>query len=423
MNLSERGIVSRHLEMVIAQRLSEEPVVILNGTRTVGKSTLLRGCARARGVEVFDLDDLTTRHMVMADPAFFITAPEPVCIDEFQHVLPVLDAIKAELNRDLRAGRYLLTGSTRYMTLPVASQSLTGRAHIIRVWPLSQGELRGVQETFLDTLVNDPAELITATPSTTTRQTYEQLVLAGGLPIALARTTAESRRRWFRDFVEMVIQRDVLEFRKVRQREVLPEILRRLAAQSSQLLNSTTVANSIQLEKSTVNDFIQLLESVFLIHRLGAYGRTLSARVNHSPKVHLVDSGLAAYLLGVTENKLAARESTTLTEFGHILETFVVNELLKQAGWAQAQFTFGHFRMKDAQEVDLVCETDDGRIAGVEVKAASRVLDEDFRGLRLLRERLGRAFVGGVLLYLGSRSYVIEDRLYVLPLDRLWGGL
>jgi len=414
------GIISRHLEAVIARRLTEEPVVVLNGARTVGKSTLLQGCARAHGVQVLDLDDLATRQAVEADPAFFVTAPEPVCIDEFQHVLPVLDAIKAELNRDLRPGRYLLTGSTRYATLPAASQSLTGRAHVMTVWPLSQGELHSTRETFLEGLVTDPARLVAGTPSMTTRGDYERMILTGGFPIALARTTPESRRRWFRDFVDMVIERDVLEIRRVRQRDVLPQILRRLAGQSSQLLNPAAVARTIELDKSTVNDFIRLLESVFLVYRLGAYGRTLSSRASRSPKVHLVDSGLAAYLLGITESRLEARAPATLTEFGHVIETFAINEILKQAGWTETPLTFSHFRTKDGQEVDLVCETDDSRIAGVELKAASSVEDKDFRGLRLLRDKLGSDFVGGVVLYLGPRSYTREDRLHVLPLDRLW---
>ncbi len=414
------GIATRHLEAVIARRLTEEPVVVLNGARTVGKSTLLHSYARARGVQVLDLDDLATRQAVAADPAFFVTAPEPVCIDEFQHVLPVLDAIKAELNRDLRPGRYLLTGSTRYATLPVASQSLTGRAHVMTTWPFSQGELRGRRETFLDNVITNPAGLVRSTVSMTTRRDYEQMILIGGFPIAVARPTPEGRRRWYRDFVDMVIERDVLEIRRVRQRDVLPQILRRLAAQSAQLLNPAAVARTIDLDKSTVNDFIRLLESVFLVHRLGAYGRMLSSRANRSPKVHLADSGLAAYLLGITESRLAVRAPSTLTEFGHVIETFAVNEVLKQASWAEAPLTFSHFRTKDGQEVDLVCETDDGWITGVEIKAGSSVEDKDFRGLRLLRDTLGREFVGGVVLYLGPRSYTREDRLHVLPLDSLW---
>lgn len=412
--------IVRHLEEVLVARLLEEPVVVLNGARTVGKSTLLRACARSHGVPVLDLDDPETREAVARDPSRFVLGNDLTCIDEFQHVLPVLDAIKAQLNRDLRPGRYVLTGSTRYATLPATSQSLAGRAHVMTVWPFAQGELRGVRESFLDTLFLDPGRMLARQPSGTSREQYEMLVLAGGFPLALSRSTDAARRRWFADFLNLVITRDALGIRTVRQRRVLPVILRRLAAQTAQLLKISAVAESVELDRTTVSDLVELLETVFLVHRLDAFGRTLSARMNRTPKVHVVDSGLGAYLLRITPSRLAARDPSTLTEFGHLIETFAVNELIKQAGWADIPCTFSHFRTPDGQEVDLVIETDDGRIAGVEVKAAGSVRSEDFRGLRLLRDRMGADFVGGVVLSLGDRAYTFEDRLHVLPLDSLW---
>ena len=134
-----------------------------------------------------------------------------------------------------------------------------------------------------------------------------------------------------------------------------------------------------------------------------------------------MDSGLGAHLLGVTAGKLAARDPAALSEFGHLAETFAVNEIQKQAAWSSRPPTVGHFRTKEDQEVDLVCEDDDGRVAAVEVKAASSPTDKDFSGLRLLRDRLGPAFLGGVVLHLGPRAYTREDRLHAVPLDRIWG--
>jgi uncharacterized protein len=415
-------VIARHLQPVVAQRLAEEPVVILTGARTVGKSTLLAAYSQDRGVTVTDLDDIATRRAVAADPTLFTSGrTEPICLDEFQHVPVLLDAIKAELNRDLRPGRFLLTGSTRYGTMPRASQSLTGRAHVMTLWPLSQGELRGKKETFLDTLMTEPASLPTPELLGTDRSSYERMVLAGGFPIALARPTRAARDRWFRDFVDMVVERDVLEIRRVRQRRVLPLILQHLAAQTACVLNASSIAAAVQLDGKLAGDYVSLLESVFLVHRLEASGRTLSSRVGRMPKVHMVDSGLAAYLLGINESKLASRDPSTLSEFGHVVETFAVNELIKQAGWSSAQVRFTHFRTRDGDEVDLVAESSEGKIAGVEIKASATITDSDFRGLRLLRDRLHRDFVGGVLLNLGQRSYSYDDRLYVIPLDRIWG--
>lgn len=420
MSAASSDMITRHLESVVAERLTEEPVVILTGARTVGKSTLLAACAHAHSVQVVDLDDVATRRAVAADPDLFASGPdEPVCVDEFQHVPELLDAIKASLNRDLRPGRFLLTGSTRYQTLPRASQSLTGRAHVVTMWPLSQGELRGRRETFLDTLVTEPARLVTAAPSTTARSEYEELILAGGFPIARARSN-RARARWFRDLVDMVIERDVLEIRRVRQREVLPLVLHHLAGQTGGLVNVSDIAARVHLDARLVGDMVTLLESVFLVHRLGAFGRTLAGRVNRSPKLHVVDSGLAAFLLGVNERRLRTRDPGTLTRFGQVVETFVVNELVKQAGWAEAMVDFGHFRTRDRHEVDLVVRAEDGAVAGVEVKAASTVTDDDFRGLRVLRDRLGGDFVGGVVVNLGQHSYTHGDRLHLVPLDPLW---
>jgi hypothetical protein len=220
--------------------------------------------------------------------------------------------------------------------------------------------------------------------------------------------------------VNLVIERDVLQIRKVRQRNVLPQILQRLAAQTGQLLVSAKVANLLGLDPKTVGDFVQLLESVFLVHRLEAYGRTLSSRVVHAPKVHLVDSGLAAHLLRITPQRLASRSPATLTEFGHVLETFAVNEVLKQSGWAKAPVAFSHFRTRDGQEVDLVCETEDGRVAGIEIKSAGSVTPADFSGLRALRAKTGTEFLGGVVLYLGQFSFTQEEGLHAMPLDALW---
>lgn len=414
-----RQVVARRLEDALPSLLEEEPVLVLNGARTVGKSTLLARIAAGADRTVLDLDDLATRDAVAADPALFAGGPAPVLVDEFQKVPELLDAVKAELNRDLRPGRFVLTGSTRYTALPRVAQSLTGRVHVVDVWPLSQGELAGKRETFCTQLLDDPAALVGRTQAPETREGYEQRVLAGGFPLALQRTAA-SRTRWFRDYLSLVISRDVLEIRQVRQRDSLPRLLRVLAAQTGQVLNIRKAAEQAHLEPSMAGDYLALLEAVFLVHRLPAWGRTLGSRVSGQPKTHLVDSGLASHLLGLTAKRLSTRQPAVLTEFGHVLETFVVNEALRQASWLDEPIVTGHFRTHDQVEVDLVMESHDGRTTGIEVKASSRVTQQDLRGLRMLRDKLGDTFAGGVLLNLGDRAYTIDERIHVLPVSALW---
>ncbi len=414
-------LIERRLGEVVLRRMSDEPVIVLQGPRAVGKSTLLRELAASRDRDVIDLDELDTRGAVRADPALFVRGEAPVLIDEFQHVPELLDAIKAELNRDSRPGRFVLTGSTRYATLPLAAQALTGRAHRIDVLPLSQGEIAEVREDFAETLMSNPAALVEERPTAGTREEYLRRVTAGGFPPALARERPADRTRWFDDYLELVIERDVLELTRVRQRRQLPLLLVQLASQTGQMLNIAKAATAIGMDKSTAESYTKLLEAVFLIQRLPAWGTTLGSRVAAAPKVHLIDSGIAARLLRLTEGKLAAATAPALTEFGHLLETFVVGEVSRQLDWLDAPVQRGHWRTHDGEEVDLVLEREDGKIAALEVKASSRVAAGELRSLLRLRNKLGSQFLGGVVLYTGTRAYT-HDGMQVVPVSRLWRG-
>ncbi|MHB8874405.1 MAG: ATP-binding protein [Myxococcaceae bacterium] len=416
-----RKHVVRRLERLIPGWLRDEPAIALQGPRSVGKSTLLRQVASAARQPVIDLDDPATRDAVRSDPSLFARAHAPVCIDEFQHVPEILDAIKAELNKRLEPGRFVLTGSTRYAGIPRAAQSLTGRLHTVTVWPLSQGELAGVDEDFMAVLLEEPERLLASQGPAASREEYVERALAGGFPLALQRATSNVRARWFDDYVRLVIERDVLELSRIRQREWLPRLLLRLASQTGQLLNIATAAQAIGLERSTAENYTQLLEAVFLLHRIPAWGRTLRARAVASPKVYLIDSGLAARLLGLSEVKLARLEPAAIAQFGHLLETFTIDEALKQLSWLEeAPSAVGHWRTHDGDEVDLVVERADGTLVGLEVKAAGRVVPEDTRGLCKLRDALGKSFLAGVVLYTGEHAYSMGDRIYAAPVDHLW---
>ncbi|GAA2583313.1 ATP-binding protein [Dactylosporangium fulvum] len=415
------GIADRRLTQVLADRLSEEPTVVLNGPRTVGKSTLLNVLAQRLGTAVIDCDDPATRGAVRNDPGRFVAGPGPVLIDEFQHVPELLDAIKAELNRDLRPGRFVLAGSTRYSTLPQAGQSLTGRVDIIDVLPLAQMEIDGDRdEPFVHRLLSGASPGRSAESSPTSRDEYARRVTSGGMPVALRRPPGRSRSRWFSNYLDLVIERDVIELSRVRQREMLPRLLNQLAARSGQVLNIAATAQAVGMEKSSAENYLRLLEAVFLIHRLPAWGTTLGSRVARQPKVHLVDSGVMAWLLGLTPEKIAKSDPAVLTEYGHLLETFAVGEVLKQVSWWDAPVSVGHFRTPAADEVDLVLERDDGDVIAFEIKSGTRVHNEDLRGMRALRARLGNRLIAGLVLYTGALAYTHDDGTHVVPIDALW---
>lgn len=415
------GLIARRVSGLLARLVAEEPVIALHGPRSVGKSTVLRLLAQDHAVEVIDLDDIETREAVIGNLGLVTGGKAPLCIDEYQQVPEVLDAIKARLNREgSRPGLAVITGSTRQDALPAKAQALTGRLHPVTIWPLSQGELTACQENLLEGLRSDPDAVVAQHPiSQTTREDYAARVCAGGLPLPVRRSPA-GRARWFDDYVRQSVERDALELSRVRQRQSLAELLTRVASQTGQLLNITKAAEAIGVERKTAEAHLRLLEDLFLVVRLPGWGRTLRSRVSVRPKVHLVDSGLAARLLRLTPAKLATLDPAALTEFGNLLETFAVGELRKQASWIDEPVTLGHWRTSDGTEVDLVAEFDDGQVLAFEVKANQRATGTDTVGLQQLRDALGPRFRAGVVLTTGHRTYTHSDRIHIMPIDRLW---
>lgn len=416
------GIVDRRVSPILAELAQVEPVIALHGPRSVGKSTTLSAFAAAHGVPIIDLDDPATRDAVLANVASAIGEYTPVCLDEYQHAPEVLDALKARLNREgSRPGTAVLTGSTRQDALPRTSQALTGRLHTLTIWPLSQGEIAGDAENLLPALRVDPDAAAGAYPTSgTTRAEYVARVCGGGLPLALRRGPGAARNRWFDDYIQQSIERDAVELARIRQRQVLRELLGRLAGRTGQVLNLTAAGEGLSISRTTIEEHTRLLEDLYLIERLPAWGKTLRARTVAAPKVHVIDSGVAARLLRVSPDKLAGLDPTTLTELGNLLETFVVGEIRKQVSWLNEPVTAGHWRTHDGDEVDYVLEFDDGSVLAFEVKANERVSGGDLKGLRTLRNVLRGRFIAGVAFSTGARSYNDEDRIYVMPIDRLW---
>lgn len=216
------------------------------------------------------------------------------------------------------------------------------------------------------------------------------------------------------------MQRDIRDLARIRQADSLTRLLERLAAQTAGLLNISHAAEAAGVEVRTANGYEKLLEALFLVQRLPAWGRTASSRTGRLPKLHMVDSGIAAHLQRVTPEHLARRSPAAMTQFGHLLETFAVNQILAQASWVDENTHAGHWRTRDGHEVDLVLAGHDGRLICFEVKAGTRIRPEDLRGLCALRSLVGADFAAGIVLHTGRYTYETDDGRYCAPIDRLW---
>jgi predicted AAA+ superfamily ATPase len=407
----------RHIAETLRSRLADSRVVVLTGPRQIGKTTLTRQLSEERDGTYVTLDDPGVLSAASADPSGFLDRRAPLVIDEFQWAGdPLLRAIKAAVDRDPRPGRFVLTGSTHFLTVPTLSESLAGRVALVEMGPLTQGELRGVRERFVDRLFDGRTALLRAKPERLARRDYAGPVAVGGYP-GVVPLAAGRRRRTLLDLAQTVTARDVVRFASIHGVARLRTLLQLLAARTGQELNVTAVASELGAVRQTTDAYLDLLETVYLVARVPAWSRHPRGRVVRHPKLHLVDSGFACALLGVDATALAEPDAPMA---GPLLETFVAGELSRQLAWAGTEARLHHFRHHDGGEVDLVLETPDGRIAGVEVKAAASVRGEDFRGFRDLAAAAGKRFVSGAVLYLGEESLPFGDRLCALPVSALW---
>lgn len=406
----------RHIRGTILDALADTRVVYVMGPRQAGKSTLAGSIAAdEHPASTFSLDDYGTFERVRRDPVGFVHSLEgPVMIDEVQRVPELLLAIKRAVDLNPEPGRFLLTGSTNLLTAPKVFDALTGRVELIRLWPLSQGEIEGVRETLVDTLFANRPKQVTAEAVGATA--YAQRVARGGYPAAVERTRLDRREAWFESHLETTLSRDLRDLSDVRHVEEMPALLRLLATRAGNLLQTESISSSLGISASTVKAYISLLETLFLIRRLPAWRPGLSQRVVHARKVHIVDSGLMTYLLGGDGDRVASDERLRGISF----ESFVVMEILKQLDWAKASVSAFHFRDRDGNEVDLVLEDRRGRVVGIEVKSAATARDSDFKGLRRLRRLAGEDFVCGAVIHTGEGTVGTEGNLWSLPVSVLW---
>jgi uncharacterized protein len=413
---SLRGVTTARL---IAPRvraaLSDTPVVVVNGARQVGKSTLVTELLDPPGsVEILTLDHEPTLRAASIDPRTFLErSVDTLVIDEAQLEPRLFRAVKASVDADRRPGRFVLTGSARLLSVPEMADALVGRVEVLELWPFSEVELAGSSSSFVDVVDHAPGSVVRNRQ--VVRAELADLVVRGGFPEAVARVVGR-RRAWFDAYATTSITRVINQLSDLERVAEIPRLLRLLAARSSQELNVAKLASEFGWSARTVDAYIAQLGGAFVLQLLPAWSVNLSSKVVHRPKIHLVDTGLAAALCGLTRERLLAEPE----QFGALLETFVVMELRKQISWSQTQPSMWHFRDRGGAEVDVVLEYPDGRVVAVEVKGGATPSHSDARGLRLLRDRLGDRFHHGYLATTAPEAHPLEDRLSAIPVSALW---
>ena len=400
---------------ILQRRMKTVPVLLLVGPRQCGKTTLVKSIAQSSEMSYVSCDQMNTLASINFDPVGFVREQKkPVIIDEIQRAPELFLPIKVDVDENRIPGRYLLTGSANPLLSPKLGDSLAGRIGVCNLWPLSQGELVGVKETFLDRIFSD-GPLPQATPSLS-QHDFVTKIMVGGFPPVVSATSAQERSEWCNDYLFNVLRKDITDLAKIEHFSQLPALLYGLANRVGSTLNISSLVALTHASEATLRRYIELLKNLFLIVILPAWSKNGDKRLSRTPKAYFSDTALLVSTLNFDEQRIL----TTPNAFGHLFENFVVMELIKQATWFPEPIQLFHYRTIDQTEVDVVLESPSGKIVGIEIKLADVVRGDDLKGLQSLKEQAGKRFHKGIVLYTGSQTVPFGSSFSAIPITALW---
>ncbi len=408
-------MIHRNIKANLIEALDFSPVVLLNGARQTGKSTLAQMIADERGMHYITLDDFTIQQSIIQDPTGFLASyKKPLVIDEVQRVPDLFLAIKASVDKNRKAGRYLLTGSANVLMLPKISESLAGRMVILTLMPFSHDELNGKRSGFINKIYNKGFS--TGRYPGSPRDELINHILMGGYPEITKLATPKKRALWFKSYTTTILQRDIRDLANIEKLHEMPHILSLLAVNSSSMLNISNLSRDLGLQQMTLKRYLSLLEATFLLKHLPAYFANINKRLIKAPKLYLNDSGLLSFFLGITPQALNFNNKPA----GQMFENYIYGELLKQISWNDEMINLFYFRTTAGKEVDFVLENQQGKLIGIEVKLADSIQQKDFAGLHELAKLSGNRFKCGYVLYTGKELIPFGKNMFCLPASAIF---
>lgn len=403
----------RNITANFVESLHDTPVLLVNGARQVGKSTLVKSLLQSDHY-YYTMDDPSTLSSIRHDPLMFLEGlPGPSILDEIQRAPELFLPLKKIIDGARRPGYFILTGSANVLSLPKISDSLAGRMEIHTLWPLSQGEILGHKEDFIDRIFN--GEISTPKKGLNLDELIDVL-LKGGYPEILHRTSYDRQMKWFSSYITTILEKDIRDLANIDGLSELPRLMQLCSARCGSLLNMTEISRAVGIPNSTLKRYITLLEKTYLLVLVPAWSKNLSKRLVKSPKVYLNDTGLVTHLVDFDKSRLLNDKGF----LGHVLENFVVMELKKQMTWSQQRSALYHYRTHNQQEVDIILEAPDSRVVAIEVKLANSVSAKDFAGIESLENDIGDIFHKGVVFYMGDTIIPFGRNKFALPLSLLW---
>jgi predicted AAA+ superfamily ATPase len=398
------------LEKVLKRAIREFPAVVLTGPRQSGKTTLLKHLfEKSHGYVSLEPPDI--RAAASADPRGFIDLyPPPVIFDEVQYAPDLLSYVKERIDAQRgRAGQYLLTGSQNLILIERVTESLAGRAAMLRLLPLSRREALGTPWAPL------PWEAESGVPPRA-GVSYKALwksLLRGSYP-ELAAAADRDPWLWHASYVQTYLERDVRSLRQVGDLTLFQNFLRTLAARSGQLLNLTDVARDLGVAVNTAKAWLSILEATFQVTILRPYFANIGKRMVKTPKVYFTDTGTLCYLTGLKDPDHAASGPLG----GAIFETAVISEIVKSLVHRGESPQIYFWRTSSGTEVDLVVDVG-GELIPIEIKLSATPRPEMAAGIRTFRSDFKGKAKAGYLVHPGQTRLPLGSGVTSLPFSAL----
>ncbi|MBF0452564.1 MAG: ATP-binding protein [Candidatus Magnetomorum sp.] len=408
-------MIKRNITNNILEALEDTPVIFLRGARQTGKTTLVKNINGNFSAHYITLDDATVLSGVKSDPAGFLAGIDrPVIIDEVQKAPELFPAIKIDVDNNRKPGMFILTGSSNILTSIKISDSLAGRMEILDLWPLSQGEINGFCESFIDAAFDSKQKGFKF--SEPNRMDFCRMILKGGYPEAVQRISVKRRSAWFDSYITSILERDIRDIAQIQDLMAVTGLLKLLATRTANLLNYADISRNVSIPQTTIKRYMSLLKQIFLIYELPAWFSNLGKRLMKSPKLMFTDTAFVTNLTGFNHERLMENPQFT----GALIENFVASEIYKQASWSKTSVSLFHYRNQAGNEVDIVLEDRSGKVVGIEIKSSSSVTAKDFTGLKHLNDSLNDKFIRGIILYFGKNSVPFGENLHAVPITAIW---
>lgn len=352
------------------------PVVGITGPRQSGKTTLAR--AACPDLPYVSLEGPDERAFATEDPRGFLARfPDGALLDEVQRVPDLLSWLQGLVDERAVMGRFILTGSQQPELMSHMAQSLAGRVGRVELLPLSGAELG--REGLLG-------------------QTLDDTLYRGGYPAPFDRDVDTTT--WLANYVTTYVERDVRQVLNVRDLNAFNRFVRLCAGRTGQLLNASNLANDTGVSVPTVQHWLSVLEATYLITLLHPHHGNSTTRLVKTPKLHFLDVGLAAYLIGITSPSVLATHPLR----GALFESYVVGEVIKAHRNAARVADLSFVRDKLGNEVDLLVRTNRG-LQPIEVKAGATFSNSWAKPATRFEERISEPLMPPMLVYGGAESY------------------